>query len=167
MVMDLLRSKRALIAENAMLRQQLIVATRRIKRPRFTTGDRVVLVLLSMVFTRWREVLLLVRPETLLRWHRRGFRLLDHMIVWSEHHLQRVLDEYRHFYNDARPHQGIEQRQPAQFSISARSATPVAGGTVTSRAVLGGLHHDYRRQLDRLPRPLPIGWTHESARTVA
>ncbi len=66
--MDLLRSKRALVAENAMLRQQLIVATRRIKRPRFTSGDRVILVLLSMVFTRWREVLLLVRPETLLRW---------------------------------------------------------------------------------------------------
>jgi hypothetical protein len=59
-----------------MLRQQLIVATRRRKRPRFTTRDRVILVLLSMVFTGWREVLLLIRPETLLRWHRRGFRLL-------------------------------------------------------------------------------------------
>jgi transposase InsO family protein len=71
---------------------------------------------------------------------------LDHMIVCSEQHLQRLLDEDRHFYNDARPHQGIEQRQPAQVSMSARSATPVAGSTVASRAVLGGLHHDCYRQ---------------------
>jgi hypothetical protein len=65
-VIDLLRSRRALVAENAMLRQQLIVAMRRVKRPRFTTFDRVILVPLSMLFTRWRQVLLLVRPETLL-----------------------------------------------------------------------------------------------------
>jgi hypothetical protein len=76
MVVDLLRSKRALAVENAMLRQQLIVATRRLKKPRFTTRDRVMLVLFSIRFARWREVLLLVKPETLLRWHRLGFRLL-------------------------------------------------------------------------------------------
>ena len=333
--MDLLRSKQALVAENAILRQQLIVATRKLKRPRFTTGDRVILVLLSMVFTRWRDVLLLVSPETLLRWHRQGLRLLwawrsrsrsrptarlaleliavirklatenrrwgaerirgellklgytvakstiqrylsrfrgtapegqrwstflrnqadgiwccdlfevrdvwfrchyvfvvmhlqtrrllhavttteptaiwlaqqlreltpfgggpsfllrdndrkfgaafdavargadttvmrtpilapkanghverligtlrheclDHLVIWSERHLQHVLDEYRQFYNDARPHQGIEQRRPAHFGMPARSEMRLAGATVASRAVLGGLHHDYR-----------------------
>ena len=59
-----------------MFRQQLVVATRRLKRARFTRRDRVILVALSTLFTRWREALLLVKPETVLRWHRQGFRLL-------------------------------------------------------------------------------------------
>jgi transposase InsO family protein len=69
---------------------------------------------------------------------------LDHMLIWSEPHLQRVLDEYRQFYNDARPHQGIEQRRPALFAMPARSEMRVAGATVASRALLGGLLRDYR-----------------------
>jgi len=70
---------------------------------------------------------------------------LDYMIILGERHLQRVLAEYRQFYNEARPHQGIDQQRPAQFSMPARSATRAGGGRVVSRAVLGGLHHDYRR----------------------
>jgi putative transposase len=73
---DLLRTKKELLAENAMLRQQLIVATRKLKRPRFRTSERVLLVALASMFTRWRDALVLVKPETVLRWHRQGFRLL-------------------------------------------------------------------------------------------
>jgi transposase InsO family protein len=68
----------------------------------------------------------------------------DHVLIWGEAHLQRVLDEYRRFYNEARPHQGIAQRRPGAFSVSARSTKPAAGASVVSRAVLGGLHHEYR-----------------------
>ena len=68
----------------------------------------------------------------------------DHMLIWGEHHLKGVLDEYRCFYNEARPHQGIEQRRPAAFSMAARSTKPAQGATVVSRPVLGGLHHEYR-----------------------
>ncbi len=46
-----------------------------------------------------------------------------------------VLDEYRCFYNEARPHQGIEQRRPAAFSMAARSMNREQGATVVSRAV--------------------------------
>ncbi len=71
---DLLRSRSALIAENALLRQQLIVLARSANRPRRTPADRVLLVLLAGRIRAWRAVLI-VRPETVLRWHRAGFRL--------------------------------------------------------------------------------------------
>ena len=71
---DLLRSRRELIAENALLRQQLIVASRRVKRPTLRPHERGLLVLLARLVPRWRDALLLVKPETVLRWHRAGFR---------------------------------------------------------------------------------------------
>ena len=72
---DLPRSKSELIAENALLRQQLIVLHRQIKKPRFTPSDRLWRVLLAARVQRWKDTLLLLKPETLLRWHRKGFRL--------------------------------------------------------------------------------------------
>jgi putative transposase len=71
---DLVRSKPALIAENALLRQQLIVLRRSVKRPRCTTADRTLLVLLASRVRTWRQSLLIVQPDTLLRWHRQLFR---------------------------------------------------------------------------------------------
>jgi putative transposase len=76
MLADLLRSKRELVAENALLRQQLIVLRRHRTRPIFTRLGRLLLVLLARRVRGWRQALLIVQPETLLRWHRAGFRLL-------------------------------------------------------------------------------------------
>ncbi len=73
---DLTRTKAALIAENALLRQQLVVLARQVKQPRLTPAERLWLVLLARLVRGWRAALLLVQPETLLRWHRQGFRLL-------------------------------------------------------------------------------------------
>ena len=61
--------------ENALLRQQLIVASRRVKRPIFRPHERGFVVLLASLLLHWRNALLLVKPETVLRWHREGFRL--------------------------------------------------------------------------------------------
>jgi putative transposase len=74
-IMDLSRGKAELIAENAFLRQQLIVLRRQIKRPTCTTTDRLLLVLLAKAVRTWRQALYLVQPETLLRWHRQAFRV--------------------------------------------------------------------------------------------
>jgi len=63
------------MAENALLRQQLIVLRRHVKRPTFTKTDRLLLVLLARAVRTWKQALLIVQPETLLRWHRQGFRL--------------------------------------------------------------------------------------------
>ena len=75
LVADLGRSRRQLIAENVLLRQQLIVASRKVKRPAFRPHERGVVVLLSRLVQNWREAVLLVKPDTILRWHREGFRL--------------------------------------------------------------------------------------------
>ncbi|MFI5274047.1 MAG: integrase core domain-containing protein [Ktedonobacterales bacterium] len=72
---DLARSKSELVAENALLRQQLIVLRRSVKRPTLTRTDRVLMVLLARRIRAWRQALLIIKPDTLLRWHRAGFRL--------------------------------------------------------------------------------------------
>jgi putative transposase len=72
---DITRSKSELIAENAFLRQQLIVLQRQTKRPVLTPRDRTLLVLLASRFRWWREPFMIVKPDTLLSWHRQGFRL--------------------------------------------------------------------------------------------
>ena len=72
---DLARTKPQLIAENALLRQQLIVLNRSVKRPCLTATDRSLLVLLASRVRAWKDALLIVKPDTLLRWHRQGFRL--------------------------------------------------------------------------------------------
>jgi putative transposase len=74
-VTDLVRSKSELVAENALLRQQLIILRRQIKRPACTKKDRLILVLLARASRTWKQALLIVQPETLLRWHRQGFQL--------------------------------------------------------------------------------------------
>jgi len=73
---DLTRTKAALVAENAFLRHQLVVLGRQGKRPVLTPADRLRLVLLARLVRGWRAALLIVQPDTLLRWHRQGFRLV-------------------------------------------------------------------------------------------
>jgi len=73
---DLTRTQAALVAENAFLRQQLVVLARQVTRPVPTPADRLRLVLLARLVRGWRAALLIVRPGTLLRWHRQGFRLV-------------------------------------------------------------------------------------------
>src|SRR5258707_1106959 len=72
---DLGRSKSELMAENALLRQQLITLKRQVKRPACTKRDRILLVLLARAVRAWKQALFLVQPEPLLRWHRELFRL--------------------------------------------------------------------------------------------
>ena len=73
---DLRRSKSQLVAENALLRQQLIILSRQVKRPAFTRADRMLLVVLARLVQTWKQALLIVQPETLLRWHRELFHFV-------------------------------------------------------------------------------------------
>ena len=74
MALDLARSKSELVLENALLRQQLIVLQRQGKRPTLTWRDRALFVLIASKLPSWRTALLIVQPDTLLRWHRDLFR---------------------------------------------------------------------------------------------
>jgi hypothetical protein len=69
------KSKSRLEAENAALRHQLIVLQRRVRgRVQLTNGDRLFLVQLYRWFPSVLKVITIIRPETLVRWHRAGFR---------------------------------------------------------------------------------------------
>jgi len=65
------RGERSKELEILVLRHELSVLRRQVKRPRFESGDRLVLAALSRVLPRGSWSAFLVRPETLLRWHRR------------------------------------------------------------------------------------------------
>ncbi len=71
---DITRSRRDLIIENALLRQQLLVLNRQVKRPKLHWRDRAMIVGLASRVATWQNVLLIVKPETVLRWHRELFR---------------------------------------------------------------------------------------------
>jgi putative transposase len=68
------RTHRELALENLALRQQLAVWKARQPRPRLTESDRIFWVLLSRLWTSWRHSLLVVQPQTVIGWHRQGFR---------------------------------------------------------------------------------------------
>ena len=74
-LLDITRSRTDLVIENALLRQQLIVLNRQIKRAQLTNTDRFRLVFLSHFTAFWKQALHIVQPETLLRWHQNLFRM--------------------------------------------------------------------------------------------
>src|SRR5215468_6941114 len=69
------KSRAALQLENLALRHQLGVLHRSVKRPKLTPPDRVLWVWLSAVWNDWRSVLVIVKPDTVIAWHRKSFRL--------------------------------------------------------------------------------------------
>ena len=73
-ISDLTRSRIDLVVENALLRQQLIILNRQVKRPLLTNSDRLRLVFLSHFTKFWKQALHIVQPDTLLRWHRELFQ---------------------------------------------------------------------------------------------
>jgi hypothetical protein len=70
-----LSARAALAAENLALRQQLCVLQRSVKRPRLRRRDRILWVWLFRLWAGWRSCLMIVKPETVIRWHREGFKL--------------------------------------------------------------------------------------------
>ena len=83
----LLRSRRDLLLENLSLRQQLAVLATKKPAPCLRMQDRIFWVLLRRVWPGWRNALILVQPETVVRWHRAGFKLYW---KWRSRHRNRV-----------------------------------------------------------------------------
>lgn len=75
MVVDVTRRKRDLLAENAFLRQRMIVLKRQTPRPSLRTRDRGLLVALASRVRGWTDALIVVKPDMLKKWHREGFRI--------------------------------------------------------------------------------------------
>ena len=74
-----MRSRRDLVLENLALRQQLVTLAGR-RHPDIRPADRVFWVLLRRSWSRWAEALAIVKPHTVVRWHRAGFRTYWHWL---------------------------------------------------------------------------------------
>src|SRR6202521_2105626 len=70
----LCRGHRAVALENLALRQQLAALTRTVKRPQFRERDRLFWILLAKGWREWRAALIVVQPDTVVRWHRQWLR---------------------------------------------------------------------------------------------
>jgi putative transposase len=79
------KSRAALQLENLALRHQLGVLRRSVKRPKLTPADRFLWTWLCEIWNDWRSSLVMVKPETVIAWHRKGFRLFW---TWKIHHGQ-------------------------------------------------------------------------------
>ena len=69
------QTRAALQLENLALRHQLGVLQRSVKKPKLTPLDRLLWAWLCGVWPDWRSALIVVKPETVIAWHRKGFRL--------------------------------------------------------------------------------------------
>jgi hypothetical protein len=73
---SLFRARAALQLENLAFRHQIGVLQRSVKkRPRLTAADRILWAWLCGIWSDWRSALVIVKPETVIAWHRKGFRL--------------------------------------------------------------------------------------------
>lgn len=70
-----LYSRRDLFLENLALRQQFSVLRKRHPRVRFSNSDRLFWTALLRLWSKWKRALVLVQPDTVVRWHRAGFKL--------------------------------------------------------------------------------------------
>ena len=69
------RARRNLVLENLALRHQLLVLNRKVKSPTLRNSDRLFWATLSAIWSRWTKALVIVQPQTVVRWHQAGFRL--------------------------------------------------------------------------------------------
>jgi putative transposase len=74
-ILRLFHARRSLLVENLALRQQLAALKRRHPRPRLTVFDKLFWVWARRFWPEWSQALIVVTPETVVRWHRTGFRL--------------------------------------------------------------------------------------------
>ena len=79
-LLRIFRNRRDLIFENFVLRQQLVVLKRRRPRPALNLFDKLFWVAISRLWWQWKQALIVVSPETVVRWHRAGFRMYWRLI---------------------------------------------------------------------------------------
>ena len=87
LVVGLLRSRHYLLLENLALRQQLSILKQKHPQPRLSPSGKLFRVILRRLWPRWKQALILVQPETVVRWHRAGFKLYW---TWLSRHRKHV-----------------------------------------------------------------------------
>ena len=155
-----LASHRTLALENLALRQQIVVLQRSVKRPHLKKSDRLFWALLSRIWTDWAKMLTIVKPETVIRWHRKGFRLYwtwksrrigkgRPAIASDIRELIRKMSQANPRWGAPRVHGellklGIDISQ-AKDSPEPRNVEAPGQGKIVEIPMVGGLHHRYSR----------------------
>ncbi len=121
----LLADRSRLALENAALRQQIVVLKRSVKRAKIEDSDRIFWILMRRLLDSWRETLMIVKPETVIGWHRKG---------------------WKYFWN-RKSKLGKPGRPRIDPDINAPEPRQVEDGLgeIVATAHLGGLHHRYGR----------------------
>lgn len=133
----LLHERVDLALEIMALRQQLAVFKEKRSRPPVSGFDRAFWVALRRLWSKWSQSLIIVQPETVIRWHREGFR---RYCVLTDNHARRLLQEYVRYYNADRCHLGLAKDTPSSRRVEAK---PFDNSCVAALPRLGGLHHRY------------------------
>jgi len=68
------KTRQGLILENLLLRQQIIILKRKTKRLKLKNIDRIILIWIIKIFSNWKTALIIVKPATLIGWHKKGFK---------------------------------------------------------------------------------------------
>jgi hypothetical protein len=144
------RTRRDTALEILALRQQVAVLKCKRPRPLLNSVDRLFWTTLRRIWSRWAEVLVIVKPETVVGWHRAGIaerwvgscrrEILDHIIALNEQHLRRLIRDYVNYYHEDRIHDSLEKDTPNTRPVEQK---PAANPIVISIPRLGGLHHRY------------------------
>ena len=127
LVGDLFKSRARLEAEILLLRHQLNLALRHAPPRVRGIRDRPI-----SPRAPWQNGI----AERLIGMLRR--ECLDHVVVFGERHLRRVLSAYAAYYNQTRPHRSLRKDAPSRRAVQRI-------GDVTAIPILGGLHHKYVR----------------------
>jgi DDE family transposase len=89
LLVRLFHSRESLPIENLVLRQQLAVFKRRHSRPRLAAMDKLFWVALRRFWSSWKKALIVVTPDTVVRWHRAGFQLYWRLLSRAQKQLGR------------------------------------------------------------------------------
>src|SRR5437870_3331303 len=137
---SVVRSDLDVAVENLALHQQLMVLSRSSRRPRLTTADRFFWSWLSRIWSPWRSALVLVQPDTVVRWHRLAWR---RYWTWKSRrrpgrpHLRRELQELI---------QWMARKNPRWGNIRIRGELRKLGFEVSAESI-----RCYRKRILRRP----------------
>ena len=110
--------------QNALLRHQIVVLRRKVPRPRLMPLDRFMLMVSAATLPGWQRVVAIVQPETILRWHRDGFRWTWRRKSKSSGTERRLAAETVALIRTMATANGIYVKPPVMWSRSGLAAAP-------------------------------------------
>jgi integrase-like protein len=128
-IVSALRSRRDLIFENLALRQQLAAFMTKQRKPTIRSLDRAFWVMLRQLWSRWAMALVIVKPETVVRGHREGFRLF-----WKTFLRNHRIAPAGSCSRSARPSHSIQLRGTSSSIATKHFSQPVIDAVVATGA---------------------------------